>query len=63
MCRRFYQMRSHGQKEFNGQEFKTEYELESEISGRDALPCVRKWDADGGSYDLRNHPHSDVVTL
>ena len=37
--------------------------LESEISGRDALPCVRKWDADGGSYDLRNHPNSDVLTL
>ena len=45
-------------------QFKTEYELESESSGRDAVPSVRKFDADGGSlnFDLRNRDFDAMNT-
>lgn len=34
----------------------------SERSGRDALPCVRIFDTDGGSFDLRNRDFDAMNT-
>lgn len=60
----------YGQKGSDGQ-FKTEYELKSESSGGDAVPCVRKWDSipmEGNrGFDAMKstnyHPRSDVLKL
>lgn len=60
-----------GQKRSDGQ-VKTEYELESESSGRDAVPCVRKrgsippmeWNRGFDAMMSTNYnPHPDVLKL